>query len=122
MRLVLISSRSESSRSFTLLASWSTFRSINVKLFLANMVDCLIVKDNRYLSVIQKPMGGQHRIVRLHNTSRNFGRRINFISDLRFLTIINSNPFEDESTQTRPSPASHSVVDNETLHILRIVN
>merc|ERR1719285_341157 len=66
-------------------------------------------------------MGSQHRIVRLDNTRGNFGRRINFVSNLRFFTIINGNAFEDESTKTRPGPATYSMVNYKPLDILRIV-
>merc|ERR1719285_375002 len=60
----------------------SITRSINVKLFLAYMVNCLVVKDNRNFCVIQKPMGCKHRVVRLNNASGDLRRRIDFISYL----------------------------------------
>merc|ERR1719419_422026 len=67
-------------------------------------------------------MGCEHRIVRLNNTSGNLWRRIDFISNLRLLSIINRNPLKDQCTKTRPSPASYGMVDDKPLDILRIIN
>merc|ERR1719483_369880 len=67
-------------------------------------------------------MRRQQTIVRLDNARCNIGRRVDFKTDFRFLSVVDCKALKNKHTQTRSSSTSDSVSHDETLHVFAIFN
>merc|ERR550525_1935405 len=95
---------------------------LKVKRLLADCVDGLIVEDYRHLRVVQEPVSGEHGVVRLDDAGGNFGGGVDLKANLGLLAVVDRNSLQDESSKSRSSSASHGVMDDESLDILRVVH
>mmetsp|Transcript_33652 Transcript_33652/g.54772 ORF Transcript_33652/g.54772 Transcript_33652/m.54772 type:complete len:474 (-) Transcript_33652:67-1488(-) len=97
-------------------------RSFAIQPFLANLVNRFVVQHHRDLSVVQQPMRGQQRVVRLHHTRRNGRRRIHFKAQLRLLAIIHGDALQNQGTQTGASTTADRMRQRKPLHIVAVVH
>ena len=71
-------------------------RSLNVQVPAADIVDGLVVDHEGTVRVFQSGMGGQDGVVWLNNSGGNLGCWVDGEFELRFLTIVNTQPFHKQ--------------------------
>merc|ERR550525_1298202 len=63
-----------------------------------------------------------HSVVRLHDASGNLGGGVDLEPNLRLFAVVDGNALKDERSESGTGTTSNSVVDNESLHVLRVVD
>jgi hypothetical protein len=87
----------------------------NVQVAAANIVHGLIVDQESTVRVLDGAVGGENSVVRLDDSSRNTGRRVNTELQLGLLAILSRELFQQEGTETRASTSTERVENKETL-------
>jgi len=105
-------------QSVEVLISWL----LDIKSLLADIIDGLVIQNEGHLSVVQEPMGGEKSIVWLDDGGGDVGGRIDFKSNLGLLPVVNSKTLKDEHSHSGSGSSSNSVLDDESLNILRVVD
>ena len=81
----------------------------------------LVVEDESTVCVLQKGMGGQHRVVRLNHGSGHLGRRRHREGELGLASIVNREALEEKGSETGSSTTSRGVEDEESLEASTVV-
>mmetsp|Transcript_7590 Transcript_7590/g.17414 ORF Transcript_7590/g.17414 Transcript_7590/m.17414 type:complete len:417 (+) Transcript_7590:484-1734(+) len=95
---------------------------LNTKVAPAHIVKGLVVQAEGAVSVLEESVGGEDRVVRLDNRSRNLRGRRDSEGELGFASVVNGEPLEKERTQTRSSTTSSGVEDKETLETSAVIS
>lgn len=66
-------------------------------------------------------MGGQNGVVRLDYGTRELGCRVDTELELGLLAVVGRETLEEESTETRTSPTTEGVEDEESLETITVV-
>jgi hypothetical protein len=93
-------------------------RALDVEVTLADVIGGLVVEDNGNISVLQKGVGGEDRVVGLNDGGRDTRGRVNSEAKLALLAIVNAETLEEEGAQTRSRATTDSVEDKESLKAL----
>ena len=96
-------------------------RSLNIKVSSADIVDGFIVKHHCNISMFQKRMSGENRVVRFDNCCWNLRRGIDCETKLRLLSIVNWESLEKKRSKTRSSSSSNWVEHQESLQSSAVV-
>ena len=100
-----------SNKSVQVSVSWS----LNIQFSLAHIIKCFIVKTECNISMLQKSMGWENRVIWLNYGGRNFRRRGNSKWQLGLSTVINGETFKKKGSETRSSSSSSSMEYQESL-------
>jgi hypothetical protein len=87
----------------------------NVQVATADIVHGLVVDQESTVRVLDGAVGGENSVVRLDDSSRNTGRRVNTELQLGLLAILSRELFQQEGTETRASTSTERVENKETL-------
>lgn len=96
-------------------------RALNIQRLAADVIDSLVIKENSNISVLQKRMCREHRVVWLHNSCRDLWGWVDGEPKLGFLSIINGKPLKQQGSQTRSSTTTHSMENEKTLKPCAVV-
>jgi hypothetical protein len=94
----------------------------NVKRFSADVVDGFVVNHDSNISVLQKRVSGENRVVRLDNGGGNLRSWVDGETEFGFLTVVNGKTLQKERSETRSSTTTDSVEDEETLETSTVVS
>jgi len=89
--------------------------SLNIKIPSTNIIDGLIVHHEGAVGVFQRGVCGEDRVVRLHDGSGDLGCRVDCKFQLGLLSIVHGESFHKERRESRTSPTSKGVKDEESL-------
>ena len=96
-------------------------RTLDVKGATADVVDCLVIEKDSNISVLQKRVGGQHRVVRLNNGGGHLWRGIHRESELGLLAVVNGQALEKKGPKTGASATTNGIEDKEALKTSAVV-
>ena len=71
--------------------------------------------------MLQQRMGGQHPIVRLHNTRGDLRGGVDAEVELTLLRKVNGQPLEEEGPEARAGAAADGVEDEEALQAVALI-
>ena len=97
-------------------------RAFNIKAATANIVESLVVKAKGDVRVFQKCVGGEHRVVGLHNSGGHLGGGRHRERELGLAAIFNREPLKEKGSETRSSSSSGGVEDEESLKTGAVVS
>jgi hypothetical protein len=81
----------------------------------ADIIDGFIVHHEGAVGVLQKGVGGQHRVIRLNNSSGDLRGRPDDKIKLGFLAVIDRETLEEKRSKARACATTNRVVDNKAL-------
>ena len=93
----------------------------NTELLLADLEDGLIVDHERAVRVLEGGMGGQDRVVRLDNRTRQLGGGVDGKLELGFLAVVSGEPLHEQSTEAGTSAPTKRVEDEEALEARAVI-
>jgi hypothetical protein len=96
--------------------------SFDIQVSSADIINGLIVQHDGNVSMFQKGVSGQDRIVRLNNSSRDLRGWIDSESQFGFLSIINRKSFQKKGTKTRSSTTSDGIENQESLESSTVIS
>ncbi len=88
---------------------------LNVELATANVVHSLIVKHDSHIGMLQERVGGEHRVVGLHDSGGHLGRGVDSKAQLGLFAIVDRQALQEEGSQTRAGTTTHSVEHQKAL-------
>ncbi len=95
--------------------------SLNVQIPAADVVDCLVIKHDSHIGVLQKRVSGEHAVVRFHHCSRNLGTWKHAHRQLRLFPIVDGQSLQQQGAQTWASATTHGVEHQESLQPRTVV-
>ena len=95
--------------------------SLNIQGSSADIVDSLVIKHNSDISVLQKGVSRQHRVVWLNNSGGDLWGWVDGETQLGLLSVVNRKSFQEEGTKTGSSTTSNSVENQETLETSTVI-
>jgi hypothetical protein len=93
----------------------------NIQVPAANIIDSLVINEERAVGVLNRAVGGQDSVVRLHDSGGNTGRRIHCELQLGLLAVFCGQTFEKKSAETGASAAAKRVEDQKSLKRAAVV-
>ena len=90
-------------------------RTLDVEVAAADVIDGLIVEDERDVGVLQGAVGRQNGVVRLDDGGRDLRRRIDGHGQLRLLSVVDAQAFHYQRRKAGAGAAAEAVKDEETL-------
>ena len=90
-------------------------RSGYIQIAAADVIDSLIVHQERAVRVLDGAMSGQDSIVWLDHSRGNQGGRVDGKLQLAFLSVVGRKTLQQESTEARPRSSAKGVEDEEAL-------
>ena len=87
----------------------------DVQVAAADIVDSLVVDQERAVGILNGAVSRQNRVVWLHDGVGHTGRRVNGELEFGLLAILGGKTFEQQSTESRSSTTAERVEDHETL-------
>jgi len=96
--------------------------SFDIELSSADIVDSLVINHGSDISVFQERVGTEDGVVGFNNSVGDLGRRIDGVTQLGLLTVINGESFQKEGTETRTSTTTDSVEDAESLETSTVIS
>lgn len=96
--------------------------SFDIEVSSADIVDGFVIEHNSNISVFQQGVSGKNGVVRFDDSSGNLGRRIDGETQLRLLTVIDGESFQEERTQTGTGTTTDGVEDQETLETSTVIS
>ena len=97
-------------------------RTLNVKVAAANIVESLVVKAKGTVSMLQKSMRGQDRVVGLNNSGRHLGGGRHREGELGFAAVVNREPLKEKGSKARSSSSASCMKDKESLKTGAVVS
>ena len=89
--------------------------SFDVEVATADVVDGLVVDHEGAIRMLQGGMGGQDRVVGLHDGRRDLGGRVDGELELGFLSEVDGQPFHKQGRESRARATTERVEYQETL-------
>jgi len=96
-------------------------RSLDIKVSSGDVIDGLVVKHNGNISMLEKRVGGEHRVVWLNNSSGNLRGWVDSEAKLGFLTVVNGKSLKEKGSESRSSSSSNGVEDDESLESSTVI-
>jgi len=96
--------------------------SLNVQLSSADIVDSFVIEHDGDISVLQKRVSGQDRVVWLNNSGGDLWGWVDGETELRLLAVIDGKSFEEEGTETGTATTTDGLEDQETLETSTVVS
>ena len=90
-------------------------RPFDVQVALANVVNGLVVDHEGAIGMLQRRVGGENRVVRLHDGGGDLRRRIDGEFQLGFLTVIHGETFHEQGSEAGSGATTERVEDEEAL-------
>jgi hypothetical protein len=87
----------------------------NIETAAANVIDSLVVDEERAVGVLNSAVGGENRIVGLDNGGGDARSGIHGKFELALLAVVGRKTLEEKSSKTRPGTTTKRVEDEETL-------
>lgn len=88
---------------------------LNSEVTAADIVDGFVVNHETTVRVFESSVGGEDRVVRLHDRRRNLFGGVNTELELALLAVVNREAFHQQSTEPRTSTTAERVENKETL-------
>merc|ERR1719199_2407996 len=95
---------------------------LNVQVAAADIVQCLIVVHDRYISMFQQRVNTQHSVVRLNHCCGNLRAGPHGEAQLGLLAVVDREALQHEAAEARPSASTDSVVHHESLQAGAVVS
>jgi hypothetical protein len=96
-------------------------RTGDIEVATADVVDGLIVHEERAVRVLNGAVSRQNGVVGLNNGGRGSGSRVDGELELRLLAVLGREALEEESTETGAGTTAEGVEDKETLERVAVV-
>lgn len=96
--------------------------SFDIEVSSADIVDSFVIEHNSNISVFQQGVSGKNGVVGFDDSSGDLGRRIDGETQLRLLTVIDGESFQEERTQTGTGTTTDGVEDQETLETSTVIS
>lgn len=96
-------------------------RSFNIQVYPTQIIDGLIVHQERTVCMFQSGMRGQYSVVRFDHCCRHSGRRINTKLQLRLLAVINSQALDEERRKSRTCSTTERMRKKESLETRALI-
>lgn len=90
-------------------------RTRNVEVAAADVVDGLVVDKECTVCILDGAVGRQNGVVRLNDSSRDSGSRVDGELELALFAVLCSDTLEQQRTKTRTGATSEGVEDQEAL-------
>jgi hypothetical protein len=97
-------------------------RPLNIEVATADIVKSFVVKAESAVSVLQKGVGREHRVVRLDNGSRDLRTGGDSEGELGLAAIVDRETLQKKRSKTGTSTSSSGVEDEETLKTSTVVS
>jgi hypothetical protein len=95
---------------------------LNGEILLADIVKGFVVEAESTVSVLQKGVGGKHRVVGLNNGSRDLRTGGDSKGELGLAAIVDRKTLQKKRSETRTSTSSSCVEDKESLKTRTVVS
>lgn len=96
-------------------------RARDVEVAAADVVDGLVVDEERAVRVLDGAVRREDGVVRLDNRGRHAGRRVDGKLELALLAVVGGQPLEEEGAESGTRAAAEGVEDQEALEGLAVV-
>lgn len=96
-------------------------RTRDIEVATADIVDGLIVDEERAVRVLDCAVSRQNGVVGLNNSGRGSGSRVDSELELGLLAILGGEALEEESTETGAGTTTEGVEDQEALERVAVV-
>ena len=106
-----------SDQTVEMLVSWTG----DVKVTVADVVDCLVVDQEGTVRVLNGAVGGENGVVWLNNGGRDTWSWVDSEFQLGLLSVVGGETLKEESTETRTGTATEGVEDQESLESRAVV-
>lgn len=93
----------------------------DVEVTTANIVDSLVIDEERAVGVLNGAVSGQNGVVRLNDGGGDTRSRVHGELKLRLLAVLGGEALEEESSETRAGTATEGVEDQEALEGVAVV-
>ena len=97
-------------------------RALDVKRTAADIVDSLVIKHDSHISVLQKGVGGEHRVVGLHDGSGDLGGGVHGEAELGLLAVVHGKALQKEGAKAGTGTTANGVEDKEALETSAVVS
>jgi hypothetical protein len=95
---------------------------LNVEGAPADVIDGLVVEQDRDISVLQEWVSGEDAVVRLHNRGWHLGRWVHSEAQLGFLAVLHRQALKEERTKARAGATTNGIEDQEALEAGAVVS
>jgi hypothetical protein len=93
----------------------------NVKVATTHIVQRLVIKAESTVSVLQKSVGRQHRVVGFNDSGRNLGTGRDGERQLGLAAVVNGEALQEQRSKTGTGTSSSGMEDEETLQTGTVV-
>jgi hypothetical protein len=95
--------------------------SFDIERSAADVIDSFVIEDDGYISVLEKRVGGEHRVVRLDDGGGDLRGRVNGESQLGFLSVVHRQALEKERSETGSCSSTDGVEDEKALETSAVI-
>ena len=94
----------------------------DVEVTTAKVIDSFVVEHGSNVGVFEESVGGEDGVVGFDDGGGDLGRRIDGVTELGLLAVVNREAFEEEGTETGTGTTTDGVEDKETLETGAVVS
>merc|ERR1719171_2983187 len=94
---------------------------LDVEAAAADVVDCLVVKHDGDVGVLEERVGREDRVVRLNDRGGDLGRRVDGEAELGLAAVVDREALEEEGAEAGAGATADGVEDQEALEAGAVV-
>ena len=96
-------------------------RTLKAEVTATDVVDGIVVDHERAVAVLERGVGGEDGVVRLHNRRGDLWGRVDTELQLALLAVVDGETLHQQSTETRSGTSTEAVEDEEALQARAVV-